>query len=341
MATVAAVGSGSLTMYVGIDISKETLACSLLDTPQKLLFFGETVANSEVGFKQLVKRVARFTAPETCHFITENTGVYGERLYYFCYRQHLPVYREPAHFIRRAFRLKRKTDRIDSRMIAEYGYRYADQLHRWTPPDPLVEALAVLMANREIFQRQFGAHHNILKALGEKEHAGLVNSHQAAKTFLKAQIQEIEKQMQAILQAAPDMQQHCRNLDTIPGVGLLYAINFLILTEGFTQVDYRSLAGYVGICPYEFESGTSVYKRPRSDKHGPERMRKQLYISVMAALSCKTENPFKRYFQRKHAEGKAGRIVMNNLSNKLLRLSCAIVLSQQPYSDQFKSLRHL
>lgn len=328
-------------MYIGIDISKKTITCTLLESPHQIHFFGETVANSEAGFRQLVKRVSGHADPDTCHFVTENTGVYGERLYYFCFREGLQVYREPAHYIRRAFRLKRKTDPIDSRMIAEYGYRYSDQLHRWTPPDPLVEELQVLMANREIFQRELGAHHNILKALGQKEHADFKTRHQAAKRFLNDQIAHLDQQMLDLVKTTPDLYQHCVNLDTIPGVGMGFAINFLILTEGFTQVDYRELAGYLGIVPYEFESGESVYKRPRSDKKGPDRMRKQLYISAMAALSCKEENPFKRYFTRKKAEGKIGKIVMNNLENKLLRMACAIVLGRKPYEKQFKSTRHL
>ncbi len=326
-------------MYVGIDIAKKTITCSLLETPQKLLFYGETVDNSEAGFKHLVKRVATFAAPDACSWITENTGVYGERLYYFCHRQKLKVYREPAHYIRRAFRLKRKTDKIDSRMIAEYGFRYNDQLHLWTPPDPLVEQIQAFMSNRDLYQRELGAHHNILKALGEKETQGLSNSHQAATKFLNEQIRLLDRQMKDLLKTNPEYQQHGTNLDTIPGVGLLYIINFLIVTEGFVQVDYRTLAAYLGIAPYEFESGESVHKRPRSDKKGPDRMRKQLYVSVMSALSCKTENPFKLYFQRKHAEGKEGKIVMNNLENKLLRISCAVVLGRKPYEKDFKSIR--
>jgi transposase len=339
MANVRAVGSGTLSMFVGIDIAKQSLTCSLLETPQKLHFFGETVVNAETGFKQLVKRVEHFAAPARCQFITENTGVYGERLYYFCHRHNLPVYREPAHYIRRAFRLKRKTDNVDSRLIAEYGYRYSDQLHRWTPPDPLLEQLQVLMVNRELYQRELSAHHNIVKALGEKERADLMHSHNDARTFFNQQTKQLERQMADLLKTNAEWAQQCVNLDTIPGVGLLYAINFLILTEGFQHVDYRSLAGYLGICPYEFESGASVYKKPRSDKHGPDRMRKQLYISVMAALSCKEANPLKSYFQRKRAEGKIGKIVMNNLENKLLRLSCAVVMGRKPYDKNFKSCR--
>jgi transposase len=328
-------------MYIGIDIAKKTITCTLLDTPQKLYFYGETVTNSETGFTQLITRVAEFAPPEACQFVTENTGVYGERLYYFCYHQGFKVYREPAHYIRRAFRLKRKSDPIDSRMIAEYGYRYSDQLHLWTPPDPLVEELQVLMANRDLFQRELGAHHNILKSLKQKERADFCTRHQAAKKFLNEQLAALDRQMLTLVKTNPEMYQHCVNLDTIPGVGLGFAINFLILTEGFTQVDYRELAGYLGIVPYEFESGESVYKKPRSDKKGPDRMRKQLYISAMSALSCKDDNPFKQYFVRRKAEGKPGKIVMNNLENKLLRISCAVLLGRKPYEKQFASTRHL
>lgn len=325
-------------MFVGIDISKKSLTWTLLETPQTLHVFGETVVNAEAGFKHLIKRVARFVSPVSCQFITENTGVYGEHLYYFCHRQNLPVYREPAHFIRRAFRLKRKTDQVDSRMIAEYGFRYRDQLHQWNPPDPLLEQINVLMVNRDLYQRELSAHHNITKALGEKERSHQ-HTHDEACKFFNQQMAQIEKQMLDLLKTNGEWYQHCINLDTIPGVGLLYTLNFLILTEGFHNVDYRSLAGYLGICPYEFESGESVYKRPRSDKKGPDRMRRQLYVSVMSALACKEENFLKVYYQRKTAEGKRGKIIMNNLGNKLLRLSCAVVLGRKPYDKHFKSIR--
>jgi transposase len=328
-------------MFIGIDISKKTITCSLLTTPQKLCFYGETFFNTESGFQQLITRVSGYADPDACHFVTENTGVYGERLYYFCYRHDLKVYREPAHYIRRAFRLKRKTDPIDSRMIAEYGYRYSDQLHRWTPPDPLVEELQILMSNRDLFQRELVAHHNILKALGQKERADFQTRHQEAKRFLNDQITHLDQQMLALVKTNPEMYQHCVNLDTIPGVGMGFAINFLILTEGFTQVDYRELAGYLGIVPYEFESGESVHKKPRSDKKGPDRMRKQLYISVMASFKCQGGGPFMPYLTRKKAAGKPGKVVMNNLENKLLRMACAVVLGRKPYDKNFKSLRQL
>lgn len=328
-------------MYLGIDIAKKTITCSLLVTPQQIRFYGETFLNTEAGFQQLVTRISAFTPPKRCHIVTENTGVYGERLYYFCFRQDLQVYREPAHYIRRAFRLKRKTDPIDSRMIAEYGYRYSDQLHRWTPPDPLVDELQVLMANREIFQREVTAHHNILKAIGHKERADFQTRHQAAKRFLNDQIAHLDQQMLDLVKTHPAMYQHCVNLDTIPGVGLGFAINFLILTEGFQNVDYRELASYLGIVPHEFESGESVHKKPRSDKKGPDRMRKQLYISVMASFSCKDGGPFKAYFTRKKAEGKPGQVVMNNLENKLLRMACAVVSGRKPYQKDFTPTRKL
>jgi transposase len=323
-------------LYCGIDLAHKTITCTLLDHPQNLFFYGETVANSEEGFKKLVKRVAKFGELGGVRFVMENTGVYGEKLCHFLHRQQVAVYVEPAHFIRRAFRLPSKTDPIDSRMIAEYGFRYSDQLHAWQPPDRIVEQIRVLMNNRGLLKKQGTAHKNIRKALANKEHQDMTHFHAEALTFYRQQNKAIEQQIKTYLKTNPVMQQHVTNLCTIPGAGFMFAVNFLILTDGFQQVNYRNLAGYVGIVPYPFQSGETVRKRPRSDKRGPDRMRTQLLLSAMAALKAPE---FQKYFDRKTAEGKHGSIVMNNIKNKLLRIACAVVLSGQPYDAKYKSVR--
>lgn len=324
-------------MYVGIDLAQKTITCTLLEHPQNVLFFGETLPNTEEGFQKLLKRITKFSALAACHFVMENTGVYGEKLCYFLSRQQLAVSVEPAQYIRRAFRLTRKTDPLDSRMIAEYGYRYRDQLHAWQPPDRIVEQIRVLMVNRALFKKEGTAHKNIQKALANKEFQELQHFHADALEFFGAQNKAIEQQIRTYLQTNPVLQQHVTNLCTIPGAGFMFAINFLLLTDGFTQVNYRNLAGYVGIVPYEFESGTSVHHRPRSDKRGPDRMRTQLFLSALTAI--RTSPEIKQYFDRKAAAGKHGNIIVNNIKNKLLRIACAVVLSGQPYDAQYKSVR--
>ena len=324
-------------MYVGIDLAKRTFTATLLETPLKLRFKGETFENTEQGFNALLDRLRKYINPVECFFITENTGVYGEKLYYFLYSQQLPVYREPVHYIRRAFRLNEKTDPIDSRMIAEYGYRYNDQLHPWRPPDHILEQLQILIVNRDLLMKEKTAHQNILHALAQKNEQTFTHLHHEALEFIEKQKKELETRCKQLMKQNALLQQHITNLQHIPGVGLMYAINFCLLTEGFLHLNYRHLAGYLGIIPRRHESGESVYKKPHSDGKGPDRMRKQLHLSAMAAI--RGENTFQRYFQRRKAQGKNGKVVMNNIKNKLLRVSCAVVLSGQPYDPDYKSVR--
>lgn len=322
--------------YIGIDLAKETFTATLLTDPEHLVFFGETFHNNDAGFQVFLSRLKPCQIVADTPFVMEATGVYGEKLATFLYHAGYRVHVEPAVKISRAFRLDDKTDPIDSRMIAEYAYRYPDQLHVWTPKDRLVEEIRVLLVNRDLFVKQKTASKNVLSALNQKMEQGLTNYHREAIDFLKTHIKTIDATITATFQQNAVIQQHVTNLDTIPGVGLIFIANFFDVTEGFSRVNYRHLASYLGICPRTYQSGTSIRKRARSNKAGPERMRRQLFLSSMSCI--RKEGPLKKYFYRKQAAGKNGQVVLNALANKLLRISCAVVLSGQPYDPEYRSL---
>ena len=124
-------------------------------------------------------------------------------------------------------------------------------------------------------------------------------------------------------------------LTSAPG-GELLAAHLLVLSEGFTkEVRYRSLAAYLGLCPNERRSGKSR-KRPRSRGYGPSMVRELLHL---AARSVRTHDEgFRRYFHRKCGEGKAKRLVLNNIANKLLRILCGMMRDKQPYIERYQSV---
>jgi len=124
---------------------------------------------------------------------------------------------------------------------------------------------------------------------------------------------------------------------SIPGVGLQLASYIMVITQGGErEPKSRELAAYIGICPYEHSSGTSVYRRPHSKKNGSGSIRKLIYLS---SLSLRTHHDcFNEYFMRKVAQGKPNRLVINNISNKLLRVICAVMRSGKPYIPGYVSL---
>ena len=110
----------------------------------------------------------------------------------------------------------------------------------------------------------------------------------------------------------------------------------VISRGGERETSARELASYLGICPYERRSGTSVYGRPHSRRNGSGSVRRLLCLSAMSLRTRNSE--FKEYFLRKTSSGKPGRPVINNIANKLLRIICAVMRSGKPYIPGYVSL---
>lgn len=325
-----------IMLYIGIDISKNTFHASGMFTPQNFSFIGKEFNNDIPGCKDFC---VMFMAlhPIVC---MEATGVYGEKLCYFLYRSGYTIYVEPPQYVRRAFRLKRKTDRVDSVMIAEYAYRFRDQLHLWQPQDKLIEQIRTLLNNRDIFQKEKTAHKNMLRALEKKEFQDLDHYHQETIDYFSKTTKSLDEKLKFLIKNAnPEIQTGFEILLSIPGVGWQWAANFFVISKGFSQLNYRHLCAYLGLVPYEYQSGLSVYKHPKTDRSGSDIFRKLLYLSAISV--CRQGQFQRKYFQQKKAEGKNGKLILNNIQNKLLKIACACVRDQKPYHEGHRSLNPL
>ncbi|MCP4945441.1 MAG: IS110 family transposase, partial [Planctomycetaceae bacterium] len=69
----------------------------------------------------------------------------------------------------------------------------------------------------------------------------------------------------------------CRELRTLPGVGLLVAMTFLTEMGDLTRFhNRREVAAYLGLCPSSHESGETKNRKGRITRQGPARLRKML-----------------------------------------------------------------
>lgn len=330
-----------IAYFIGIDVASEEFTAAILTTPEKPITVREQIPNTSDGFRSFEQWLASCkVTPRNSVVCLEATGVYGEALCYYLAAKGHRVAVEPPLKVKRAFdESGHKTDAVDSRQIAEYAYRFADELNFWQPNDDLVEQIKVLLSTREHFSVQLIANQNTLQTLKRKP----VQTPLANQTFrqaisrLKEDIKAIDQEIRRLIDQDPKYGQMILLVTGIPGVGLLLAANLLVITQGFTkEVTARQLAAYVGICPYQHTSGKSVYKKARSRHYGPSRMRKLLYL---AALSLRTHNQhYRAYFHRKVAEGKAKRLVLNNIANKLLKVICAVVNTQTAFIPNYKPI---
>lgn len=325
--------------FIGIDPAQKTFALSLFHGPnqeQPTTAF----ANDFEGFSTCRAWLCEHGAlPELTVICVEATGVYAEALCYFLHEQGYPVSVESPHKVKRAFKTTNKNDPTDARQIAEYAYRYEDELPLWQPKEAIIERIRVLLTTRESLVRQLVTNRNLRKTLQHKVIQTPAANTLLAETIahLKAQINAIEEEIRRLIRQHPTLSEFLTLLLSIPSVGLLLSAHLMVVTDGFSrEVTARQLAAYLGICPYEHTSGTSVKKPSKSRGYGPPILRKLLYL---AAMNLKQhQQKYRRYYVRKVAEGKSPRLVLNNLSNKLLRVICAVVRERQPYEKTYRSV---
>ena len=327
--------------FVGLDLAADDFTAAVGISPWRIRFPPAVFANTLDGFEQFCSWLReRGVHSANSILCMEATGVYGEALAYFLSAQAYPLAVEPPLKVKRAFHPAGiKSDPVDSQQIAEYAYRFFDELKPWQPPTKQIEQIRVLLTTREQLTEQTVLHRNILRALERKPlHTPLAEQvHHQSIAELKEHIRAIDAEIKRLIHDDPTWRRIVAIQLTIPGVGLQLASYLLVLTQGFTRpADSKTLAAHIGICPYEYRSGKSVY-RPSASRHfGPSAMRKLLYL---AALSVRTHNAqYEKYFLRKVAEGKPKRLVINNIENKLLRVICGVLKSEMPFIPNYRSV---
>jgi transposase len=327
--------------YVGVDISAENFMVAVGEEPWRVVAKGEEFRNKMEGYEKMKAWMEkRGIGVENAVLCMEATGVYGEELAYYLQAKGYRIVVEAPLKVKRAFMpAGHKNDQVDSQQIAEYAYRFYDELVYWKPREEILEQIKVFLAIREQYVVQKTGHLNALNALKRKvvETPLAEALHERSIDQIKKNIKEIDAEIRRLIDQDPKYRNMIRLLMSVPGVGFLLASNMLLIIESAPdEFTSKQMAAYIGICPYEHRSGNSVYKPDSSRHHGPTKVRKLLYL---ASLSVRTHQPaFQKYFLRKVDEGKPKKVVLNNIANKLVKIMCAVVKSQTPYISNYRSV---
>ncbi len=330
--------------YVGIDIAAATFTSAVgSDADDRWQKEGRpsTFPNEYDSFSKYLKWLGeQEVRPDNSVICMEATGVYGEVLAHFLVTNGYRLAIEPPLKVKRAFHpVGHKSDPVDSQQIAEYAYRFWDELSLWAPRAEVLEQIQTLLTTREQFVVQKAAHQTALKALQRKKiRTPLAEKmHEKAMEELKRHIQELEAEIEKLIHQDPDLHNLALLLMSIPGVGMLLAAHMLVILQSAEEpCTAKGLAAFIGICPYEDWSGTSLQKTPTSRHYGPPALRKLLFL---AALSLATHNlQFRTYYLRKVQQGKPKQLVINNIANKLLKVMAAVVRSRTAFIPNYRSI---
>ena len=330
--------------YLGIDVSKSWFDLSFMKVinHQRQTVVTERFDNTADGIALMHKLLVKQSVPfdENSLLVIENTGIYHRRLWRYCSEHSLPIHIGNAAHIKWSFGIARgKNDVIDSKRLCDYAYKQAEDLKATAALDPVHLKLKDLMTSRSMLQRQLNAIKVYLKELKNSNDKDIQQvmekANEAALKGLEKSMQKIDGLIASLIKDTEGIDKNYELLNTIPGIGNVIAASLICCTNNFAgKPSGKQLASYAGVVPFAQTSGSSVKGK---NKVHPMANKELKAILHMAALSCIRNYPeFREYYDRKIAEGKHSRSVLNAIKNKLLLRVVAVIKKQQPYVNNTK-----
>ena len=324
--------------YLGIDVAKAKLDCSLLVNQEQDKYKFKVVENSPVGFAKLLDWLtARDISVTELHIVMEATGIYHEQAAIALHDAGgIVSIANPAHVKGFAYGLgvRTKTDGVDSRVLARYGL--LTKPSRWLPPSAKSRILKGLLARREAIKQDLHREKNRQeKAEAGKESALIRQSITDSITFITAQLKKIQSQIDDHIDQDPTLKNDRELLESIPAIGSQSSTQLLAIMHAHTFNSAEQLAAYLGLVPIERQSGSSLNGRAKLSKSGPSHLRAILYMAAIVAIQHNAH--VKAVYGRLLAKGKTKMSALGAAMRKLVHLCFGVLKTQQKYQPDYQN----
>lgn len=292
-------------VYLGVDVSKDSLDAHFRDQAHSL-------PNSAAGIARLLKLITKHSGP--VQVICEATGGYERAL---CAALHakkilLSVVnpRLPRDFARSQNRLA-KTDRIDAKVLADYGASATPALT--PPPDPNIERLAQMVTQRDMLVAERAA---FKTRLHQASHKQLFKQLERLISTFDREIKSLETLMRELVQADAVIARKAARMEEAQGIGWGTSVTLCAHMPELGTLNRNQAAALAGLAPFNRDSGQWRGQRHISGGRGP--VRRMLY---MCSLTASRKNPIlKAIYQRLIAAGKPAKLALTAVARKLLLL---------------------
>ena len=318
--------------WLGIDVSKSELVTAYRLAADKWVI--KTYANTESGIASLVRDLCGFS--QKFRVVLEATGMYSMKVVFGCCQAGIRVSvlnpKQSKGFIQGVLLSTTKTDAQDACALALYGEVNTPKAYK-LPDDKLLK-----IRQLRVFLKQLKKH---LRSISNQLHA--LSFHVEALEFVRARLEQnkalIELQIRETEAALQEYTKDCfdqayKLACSVIGIGPSIAQALLVATNALQSFDNaKQLAKYIGVCPTQYESGSSIQRRGGIAKTGDPNIRSLLY---MGARSAKRFNPpCKMLYDRLRNKGKCHKVAMLAVCNKMIHQVFAVVKKQNPFDPNY------
>lgn len=298
--------------YIGIDIGKFNFVVSVYCQKKT-----QEYVNDPAGIKAFIKEFKKLLIGGLC--ILEATGGHEMRLLLtLCehdFKAHRADARKVKNFIR-SFGNDSKTDSLDAKALALYGYERAERLALFTPQSKQSLTLYELVQRRKDLKKMLVSEKNRFQAPRAE----------VIKESCRIMIESITSQIIAVtaeinLLIAKDITLSLKKevLKTIPGIGDVTANELLILLPELGTLNRREIASLSGLAPRANDSGQ--FNGTRSIRHGREGIKPALFMAAMAARN--SNSSLKTFYEHLVSSGKKKMVAITALMRKIIVIANA------------------
>jgi len=260
--------------------------------------------------------------------VFEATGGYEMPLYVGLDEAGLPAApvnpRQIKEFARASGRLA-KTDMLDARVIAHFGYALRPQARRI----PESQEIKEIVARRTQIVQMITAEKNRLRS-ARKSIRTRIQSHI---DWLEKELDDVDSQLKRSIKDNPEWSEKDKLLRSAPGVGPVFSTALLAGLPELGKLDRKKIAALAGVAPLNNDSGTK--RGRRTVWGGRAAVRGPLY---MAALVATRFNPtIRKLYHRLLSAGKLKKIALIACMRKLLTILNAMLKHRTPwrYTDSY------
>ncbi|PCJ27934.1 MAG: IS110 family transposase [SAR86 cluster bacterium] len=295
---------------VGVDVGKWFLDICLYE---KDLHF--QVENNLAGIKKLLGRLARYQVER---LVMEATGRYQFLLAEAAFEKELPVCIVKPLAVRRyaqAIGLLAKTDKIDARVIAEFGVIVQPAITLRKSKNLML--IKDLLSRRRQLVGMRTRELNRVKIMGK----ALEASCKRIIRVLEKEISRIENQLDKHIESESSWAEKRDILKSAPGIGDTMVYTLLADLPELGSMTNKQAAALVGVAPMNRDSGKM--KGKRRIQGGRYSVRTTLYMATLSATLC---NPIiKEFYQRLTSKGKHNKVALTACMRKFIVMLNAMV----------------
>ena len=147
-------------------------------------------------------------------------------------------------------------------------------------------------------------------------------------------IQQVEKQLQALMKADEKIKEQYTIATSVKGIGPVTACQMILCSGAFTKIQTgKQLACYAGVVPFEYSSGSSVRGCTSLSHWAHKKLKRYWHRAALSAIQV--EGALKDYYHRQLAKGKHKMSVINAVRTQRVLRVCACIRANQLYDPQY------